>query len=381
MGDEIDLLFKTAMDNDRDENSSINVMTEYSSPEDREIAEIADALRVRIKIIGCGGGGSNTISRMSRIGIEGADLVAINTDAAHLYNITSKGKLLIGKRRTGGRGAGASPVVGEEAAMADLPRIQTLVAKNDITFVTCGLGGGTGTGSAPIIAKCAKDAGSLVISIVTLPFNAEGSIRMENALRGLEKVSQYSDTVIAIPNDKLLKEVPKRPIEEAFGYADSVLSEAIKGITELITKTGIINLDYADIKTIMKDGGVAMIGIGTSNGGQDRVLQAVNDAIKSPLVEADISEARNCLIRVIGGPNMTVSEAETAMSEIQKKIDHDARIIWGANVNEDMGDEIKVLVLITGVKSPYMISGKTQARNLGKMFSPYSNDEGLEMVS
>jgi cell division protein FtsZ len=204
---------------------------------------------------------------------------------------------------------------------------------------------------------------------------------MENALRGLEKVSQYSDTVIAIPNDKLLKEVPKRPIEEAFGYADSVLSEAIKGITELITKTGIINLDYADIKTIMKDGGVAMIGIGTSNGGQDRVLQAVNDAIKSPLVEADISEARNCLIRVIGGPNMTVSEAETAMSEIQKKIDQDARIIWGANVNDNMGDEIKVLVLITGVKSPYMISGKTQARNLGRMFSPYSSEEGLEMVS
>jgi cell division protein FtsZ len=381
MGDEIDLLFKTAMDEDINENNSKNVLGEYSSPEDREIAEIADSLRVRIKIIGCGGGGSNTINRMSRIGIDGADLVAINTDAAHLLTIKSKGKLLIGKRRTGGRGTGASPVVGEEAAMEDLPRIQNMVAKNDITFVTCGLGGGTGTGSAPIIAKCAKDAGSLVISVVTLPFSAEGSIRMENALRGLEKVSQYSDTVIAIPNDKLLKEVPKRPIEEAFGYADSVLSEAIKGITELITKTGIINLDYADIKTIMKDGGVAMIGIGTSNGGQDRVLQAVNDAIKSPLVEADISEARNCLIRVIGGPNMTVSEAETAMSEIQKKIDQDARIIWGANVNENMGDEIKVLVLITGVKSPYMISGKTQARNLGKMFSPYSSEEGLEMVS
>ncbi len=288
--------------------------------------------------------------------------------------------MLIGKKRTRGLGTGAIPQIGEEAAMEDLPAIQKLVQRTDIAFVTCGLGGGTGTGSAPIVAKSAKDAGSLVISIVTLPFTAEGRIRMENAAAGLEKISQYSDTVIAIPNDKLLKEVPKKPITEAFEYADSVLSEAMKGITELITKTGLINLDYADIRTIMKDGGVAMIGIGEAAGGSNRVMSAVNDAITSPLVEADISDAKNCLIRVIGGPSMTVSEAENAMAEIQKRINRDARIIWGANVDPEMGDRIRVLVLLTGVKSPYMISGSNEARNIRKLLGDISEDSGIDMV-
>ena len=282
--------------------------------------------------------------------------------------------------RTRGLGTGAIPKIGEEAAIEDLPQIQKLVQRTDIAFITCGLGGGTGTGSAPIIAKAAKDAGSLVISIATLPFTAEGQIRMENAIAGLEKLSLYSDTVIAIPNDKLLKEVPKRPIQEAFQYADSVLSEAMKGITELITKTGLINLDYADIKTIMKDGGVAMVGIGEASGGGNRVLSAVNDAISSPLVEADITDAKNCLIRVIGGPNMTMSEAENAMSEIQKRIDKEARIIWGASIEPEMGDKIKVLVLLTGVKSPYMLSGRNEARNIRKLLGGFDEDLGIDMV-
>ncbi len=380
MGDIVDLLFKSAMDNVEAEKHVQSQDEEFLTPEDREIAEIANRLRVRIKIIGCGGGGSNTINRLAGEGIAGADLVAVNTDASHLSTIRTRYKMLIGKKRTRGLGTGAIPQIGEEAAMEDLPSIQKLVQRTDIAFVTCGLGGGTGTGSAPIVAKSAKDAGSLVISIVTLPFTAEGRIRMENAAAGLEKISQYSDTVIAIPNDKLLKEVPKKPITEAFEYADSVLSEAMKGITELITKTGLINLDYADIRTIMKDGGVAMIGIGEAAGGTNRVMSAVNDAITSPLVEADISDAKNCLIRVIGGPDMTVSEAENAMAEIQKRINKDARIIWGANVDPDMGDKIRVLVLLTGVKSPYMISGSNEARNIRKLLGDISEDSGIDMV-
>ncbi len=381
MVDIVDLLYRSAMENSQYVSSvqpSIN--DDFLSPEDREILEIANRLRVRIKIMGCGGGGSNTVNRLSNEGVDGAELVAINTDANHLTTIRSKHRMLIGKKRTRGLGTGAIPKIGEEAAVEDLPQIQKLVQRTDIAFITCGLGGGTGTGSAPIIAKAAKDAGSLVISIVTLPFSAEGHIRMENAISGLEKLSQYSDTVIAIPNDKLLKEVPKRPIQEAFQYADSVLSEAMKGITELITKTGLINLDYADIKTIMQDGGVAMIGIGEAAGGSNRVLSAVNDAISSPLVEADISDAKNCLIRVIGGPDMTVSEAENAMAEIQKRIDKDARIIWGASIDPDMGDNIKVLVLLTGVKSPYMISGRNEARNIRKLLGGFDEDIGIDMV-
>lgn len=381
MVDIVDLLYKSAMENAEPVTTVEPSMDDdFLSPEDREILEIANKLRVRIKIMGCGGGGSNTINRLFNEGVEGAELVAINTDANHLTTIRSKHRMLIGKKRTRGLGTGAVPKIGEEAAVEDLPQIQKLVQRTDIAFVTCGLGGGTGTGSAPVIAKAAHDAGSLVISIVTLPFSAEGHIRMENAISGLEKLSLYSDTVIAIPNDKLLQEVPKRPIQEAFQYADSVLSEAMKGITEMITKTGLINLDYADVKTIMKDGGVAMVGIGESSSGNNRVLSAVEDAISSPLVEADITDAKSCLIRVIGGSTMTMSEAENAMAEIQKKIDKDAQIIWGASIEPDMGSNIKVLVLLTGVKSPYMISGRNDAKSIRKLLGVYDDDMGIDMV-
>lgn len=382
MDDIVDLLFKSATANSTDQGYEDNdFMFGSSSPEDAEIANVARQLRVRINILGCGGAGSNTISRLHKEHVSGADLTALNTDASHLYYITAPNKLLIGERSTLGRGTGAQPLLGEKAAMEDISKIQKMVSRTDICFITCGLGGGTGTGSAPIIAKAAKEAGSLVISVVTLPFTAEGPVRMSNAILGLEKLSQYSDTVIAIPNDKLLQAVPKKPLEEAFEYADSVLSEAIKGITEMITKTGLINLDYADIKTIMKDGGVAMIGMGESRGGNDRVLLSLDDAISSPLVEADISQAKNCLIRVIGGPDMTVSEAEKAMSEIQKRIDKDARIIWGASIDQNYGDKIKVLILLTGVRSPYMLSGRNDAKRLGRLMGGYVDDIGIDMIS
>ena len=367
MSDILDILYRSAMENSVDSGAKNEDQGDFSAPEDLEILEVARSLGVSIKIIGCGGGGSNTISRIYSEGLEGAKLIAINTDANHLYTVGAEKKILIGAKRTRGLGTGAIPQIGEEAANEDLTRIQKLVQKTDIAFVTCGLGGGTGTGAAPIVAKCAKNAGALVISIVTLPFSAEGHIRMDNALSGLEKLSKYSDTVIAIPNDKLLKEVPKKPIQEAFQYADKVLSAAMKGITELITDTGLINLDYADIKAIMKDGGTAMIGIGEASGGTNRVLAALNDAISSPLVEADISDAKNCLIRVVGGPSMTVGEAEAAMKEIQEKINPDARIIWGANVDERMGDRIRVLVLLTGVKSDYMMSGEDETQKIRQL--------------
>ena len=374
MSDILDLLYRSAVENSANRGNEVSDPVEESAPEDMEILEVANNLGVSIKIIGCGGGGSNTIDRIYKEGLDGAKLIALNTDAAHLYTIGADRKILIGTKRVKGLGAGATPQIGEEAAMEDLARIQKLVQKTDIAFITCGLGGGTGTGAAPVVAKCAKSAGALVISIVTLPFTAEGHIRMDNAINGLERLSKYSDTVIAIPNDKLLKEVPKKPIREAFMYADKVLSAAMKGITELITNTGLINLDYADVKTIMKDGGTAMIGIGEAAGGINRVLAALNDAISSPLIEADISDAKNCLIRVVGGPTMTVSEAEAAMKEIQEKIDPDARIIWGANVEENMGDRIRVLVLLTGVKSPYMMSGEEQTGEIRKLMV---GDEGM----
>ncbi|MCL4438353.1 MAG: cell division protein FtsZ [Candidatus Thermoplasmatota archaeon] len=380
MSDILDVLYRSAMENSVERGNDQANQSDFSAPEDLEILEVARNLGVSIKIIGCGGGGSNTVSRIHSEGLEGARLIAINTDANHLYTVGSEKKILIGAKRTRGLGTGAIPQIGEEAANEDLTRIQKLVQKTDIAFITCGLGGGTGTGAAPIVAKCAKNAGALVISIVTLPFTAEGHIRMDNALSGLEKLSKYSDTVIAIPNDKLLKEVPKKPIQEAFQYADKVLSAAMKGITELITDTGLINLDYADIKAIMKDGGTAMIGIGEASGGTNRVLAALNDAISSPLVEADISDAKNCLIRVVGGPSMTVGEAEAAMKEIQEKIDPDARIIWGANVDEKMGERIRVLVLLTGVKSPYMMSGEDETQKIRQLLAGNEGVPDIDII-
>ncbi len=260
MVDSVGLLVRSAEDGSPGE---VQASENYVSPEEREIEEIANRLRVRIKIIGCGGAGSNTISRLAEEGVTGADLIAINTDASHLLEINAPKKMLIGKNKTrGGLGTGAIPSIGEEAAIEDLPNIQKIVQRCDIVFVTCGLGGGTGTGAAPVVAKAAKDANALVISTVTLPFTSEGGrIRMENALQGLEKLSQYSDTLIAIPNDLLLKHVPKKPLDEAFAFSDRFLGEAMKGLTEMITQTGgEINIDYADVKTVMKDGGVASSG-------------------------------------------------------------------------------------------------------------------------
>ncbi|MCL4341743.1 MAG: cell division protein FtsZ [Candidatus Thermoplasmatota archaeon] len=381
MSDILDMLYRSALEKKEENAAAGENPSETLSPEDLEILEVAKTLGVTIKIIGCGGGGSNTINRIYSEGLSGAKLVALNTDANHLYTVGADKKILIGAKRTRGLGTGAIPQIGEEAANEDLSRIQKLVQKTDIAFITCGLGGGTGTGAAPIVAKSAKSAGALVISIVTLPFSAEGHIRMDNALSGLDRLSRYSDTVIAIPNDKLLKEVPKKPIQEAFLYADKVLSAAMKGITELITDTGLINLDYADIKAIMKDGGNAMIGIGESAGGPNRVLAALNDAISSPLIEADISDAKNCLIRVVGGPSMTVSEAEAAMKDIQEKIDPDARIIWGANVEERMGDRIKVLILLTGVKSPYIMSGNDETSKIRQLLRGNDMDPDIDLIS
>lgn len=352
-----------------------------AAPEDQRIAEVASKQKVRIKIIGCGGGGCNTVERLNFTGVKGAELIAVNTDAKHLVSLGTRKKMLIGRNLMGGDGTGAEPKIGENCALEDIIPIQKMTYGTDITFITCGLGGGTGTGASPVIAKSAKDAGSTVISIVTLPFKSEGELRLENALNGLEKLAQYSDTVIAIPNDRLLEEVPGLSIETAFQYADSLLGETIKGMTELITLTGIVNVDYADVKTVMKDGGVAMVGTGESSIGEDRILRAINDALKSRLVEADISDARNCIVRVMGGVDMTVSEVESATNEIQKRINPNARIIMGLSVEKYYNNKVRVLVLLTGVKSPYMLANRAEVKQLRKIFAGSEIEEEIDIVS
>jgi len=333
------------------------------SSDDDELEKVLMGLKVSIKIFGCGGAGCNTVNRLVEEGINGVDIFAANTDAQHLLTVHSPRKILMGRRVTRGLGAGALPQVGEEAARESEDAIKAAVQGADIVFITCGLGGGTGTGSAPVIAKMARDQGALTIAVVTMPFKAEGSIRTQNAEYGLDHLASVADTVIVIPNDRLLELVPKLSLNSAFKIADEVLMNAIKGITDIITKPGLVNLDFNDLRTIMKSGGVAMIGIGTSGPeDDDRANTAVTSAINSPLLEADITNASGALINVTGGPDMTVTEAEKVVDVIHERINPNARIIWGASVDPDLEKTIHVMVVITGVKSKQIMGRNAQRR-------------------
>lgn len=324
----------------------------------RELEEILSGLTTNIKVVGCGGAGTNTLERCFEAKIYGAELIAINTDAQHLLHARVPHKILIGKHVTKGLGAGSMPEKGREAALESEGEIKKVLEGADIVFITCGLGGGTGTGSAPVIAKIAKEIGALTLAVVTMPFSVEGRIRRENAEMGLSRLKDVCDTVIVIPNDKLLEFVPRLPLNKAFKVADEILMRSIKGITEMITKPGLINLDFADLKTIMLKGGVAMIGLGESDS-ENRAIEAVNEALTSPLLDVDISEATAALINVIGGEDMTIKEAEGVVEEVYSRINPDATIIWGAGIDKDIKGVIKVMIVLTGVKSKQILGPST----------------------
>jgi cell division protein FtsZ len=326
-------------------------MDPNQSPDDAELEKILESLRVNIKIFGCGGGGSNTVNRLVESGISGADLFALNTDAAHLLNVHAPNKILIGRRCTRGLGAGAEPHIGEEAAKEAEDELRMHISGADIVFVTCGLGGGTGTGSAPFVAKLAKDAGCLVLAVVTMPFSVEGRNRTDNAEWGLNLLTKHADTVLLVPNDKLLEVAPKLPLDKAFKVADEVLMRSIKGITEIITKPGMVNLDFNDLKTIMSSGGLAMVGIGVSDDMENKAKSAVEAALSSPLLDVDTANATGALVSVVGGNDMSVSDAEKVVQITSDRINSGARIIWGASVDPTLEHEIRVMLVITGVTS------------------------------
>jgi cell division protein FtsZ len=326
---------------------------------DEQLLEILEELQTNITVFGCGGGGNNTINRMVEDGIHGANLIAANTDVQHLVKIKADIKILMGRNRTKGRGAGSLPQIGEESALESKSEILDVMKGSDMVFVTAGLGGGTGTGSAPVVAKAARDLGALTIAIVTTPFTAEGEVRRINAEAGLEKLREVADTVIVVPNDRLLEVVGKLPIKEAFKAADRALMQSVKGITELITKPGLVNLDFADVRTVMERGGVAMIGLGESDS-ENRAKDSVKEALKSPMLDVDISTANAALVNVTGGPDMSIEEAEGVVEEIYERIDPDARIIWGTSVDEELKGKIRTMIVVTGVRSP-QISGRSEA--------------------
>ena len=326
--------------------------------QDQDLALVLESLTTTIKVVGCGGAGTNTISRCFSEGINGAELIAVNTDAQHLLLTQSPYKILIGRHLTRGLGAGSLPQIGEEAAKESEQDIRDAIVPSDMVFVTCGLGGGTGTGCAPIVAQIAREAGALTIGVVTLPFSVEGKIRLDNAESGLRRLREVCDTVIVIPNDKLLDIVPNLALNAAFKVADEVLMRSIKGITEMITMPGLVNLDFADLKTVMKRGGVALIGLGEAEG-ENKAVDAITEALNSPLLEVDITEATGALVNVTGGNDMTLREAEKVIEEIYSKIDRNARIIWGTTIDPSMKKSIRAMLVITGVKSKQII-GPTQ---------------------
>ncbi|RQG94337.1 cell division protein FtsZ [Natrarchaeobius chitinivorans] len=318
---------------------------------DEELEDVLQDLQTDITVVGCGGAGGNTIDRMDEEGIHGAKLVAANTDVQHLVEIDADTKILMGEEKTGGRGAGSLPQVGEEAALESQQDIYEAIDGSDMVFVTAGLGGGTGTGSAPVVAKAAREAGALTISIVTTPFTAEGEVRRTNAEAGLERLRDVSDTVIVVPNDRLLDSVGKLPVRQAFKVSDEVLMRSVKGITELITKPGLVNLDFADVRTVMERGGVAMIGLGESDS-EAKAEDSVKTALRSPLLDVDISGASSALVNVTGGNDMSIEEAEGVVEEIYDRIDPDARIIWGTSIDETLEGSMRTMIVVTGVQSP-----------------------------
>lgn len=345
---------------------------------DAELEAILANQRTRIKVIGCGGGGNNTINRIAEVGIKGAETIAINTDAQDLLYTTADKKILIGRELTRGLGAGSNPRLGEEAAKEQELEIKKVIENSDMVFITCGLGGGTGTGSAPVVTQLAKKMGALTVAVVTLPFTMEGNKRWENAQIGLEKLEQVADTLIVIPNEKLLELCPDLPLHTAFKVADEILTNAVKGIAELVTRAGLVNLDFADIKAIMADGGVALIGVGESDT-EDRATDAVQKAIDNPILDVDITGATGALINVAGGEDMTLDEARKVVESVAQHVDPDAKIIWGAQIYKDLQKTVRVMLVITGVKSDQIL-GKTDSTKDRKK-KEIENELGIEFMN
>jgi cell division protein FtsZ len=318
---------------------------------DEELQELLASRIPTISVIGCGGAGGNTISRMSQEGLSNTTLIALNTDAQQLYDVTADTRLLIGEPHTTGLGAGAKPWVGTDAAKQSAEDIRESLTDSDMVFVTAGLGGGTGTGAAPVVANIAQELEALTVAVVTMPFTVEGRLRREVAESGLRRLRGAADTVIVIPNDRLLTAAGDLPIQQAFKVADEVLLRSVKGIVELVTRTGVVNLDFADVETVMGDGGMALIGLGESDS-EARARDSMHDAIRSPLLDVDLNNVTAALVNVSGGSTMSIEEAESVVSLLHDAIDPSARIVWGTSIDDSLDDVIRTLIIVTGVDSP-----------------------------
>jgi len=309
----------------------------------------------RILVLGVGGAGNNTVSRLMEMGVTGTECVAVNTDMQHLNATHATHKVLIGEKTTRGLGSGGNPEVGKAAIEESRRKVEDILTDVDVVFVTAGLGGGTGTGAAPVVAEIARRKGAIVVGVVTTPFRIEKG-RVECASRGLNEMRRQCDTVVVIDNNKLMELVPQLPLNEAFKVADQVLANMIKGVVETISAPSLINLDFADFKTIVRKGGMAVVGVGESDA-PNRAEEAVQNALRSPLLDVDYAGATGALIHVCGDNQMTIEEANRVGEIVTEMMDSNASVIWGARVNPSLDGVLRVTLVMTGVRSPDILGG------------------------
>ncbi|MHB9288552.1 cell division protein FtsZ [Halobacteriales archaeon Cl-PHB] len=336
----------------------VNEALERDEQEQQQMDDVDGFGDPRIVIVGCGGAGNNTVNRLYNIGVEGAETVAINTDKQHLKMIEADTKILVGKSLTNGLGAGGDPSMGERATEMAQGTIKEVLGDADLVFVTAGMGGGTGTGAAPVVSNIAKEQGAIVVGMVSTPFNVERA-RTVKAEEGLERLREEADSIIVLDNNRLLDYVPNLPIGKAFSVMDQIIAETVKGISETITQPSLINLDYADMTSIMNQGGVAVMLVGETQD-KNKTEEVVKDAMNHPLLDVDYRGASGGLVHITGGPDLTLKEAEGIAQNITDRLEASANVIWGARIQEEYKGKVRVMAIMTGVQSAQVLGPTTQ---------------------
>ena len=336
----------------------VNEALERDEQEQQQMDDVDGFGDPRIVIIGCGGAGNNTVNRLYNIGVDGAETIAINTDKQHLQMIEADTKILVGKSLTNGLGAGGDPNMGERATEMAQGTMKEVLGDADLVFVTAGMGGGTGTGAAPVVSKIAKEQGAIVVGMVSTPFNVERA-RTVKAEEGLERLREEADSIIVLDNNRLLDYVPNLPIGKAFSVMDQIIAETVKGISETITQPSLINLDYADMTSIMNQGGVAVMLVGETQD-KNKTEEVVKDAMNHPLLDVDYRGASGGLVHITGGPDLTLQEAEGIAQNITNRLEASANVIWGARIQEEYKGKVRVMAIMTGVQSAQVLGPTTQ---------------------
>ncbi|MFC7131790.1 MULTISPECIES: cell division protein FtsZ [Salinibaculum] len=336
----------------------VNEALQRDEEEQKQMDDVDGFGDPRIVIIGCGGAGNNTVNRLYNIGVDGAETIAINTDKQHLKMIEADTKILVGKSLTNGLGAGGDPSMGERATEMAQGTIKEVLGDADLVFVTAGMGGGTGTGAAPVVSKIAKEQGAIVVGMVSTPFNVERA-RTVKAEEGLERLRDEADSIIVLDNNRLLDYVPNLPIGKAFSVMDQIIAETVKGISETITQPSLINLDYADMTSIMNQGGVAVMLVGETQD-KNKTEEVVKDAMNHPLLDVDYRGASGGLVHITGGPDLTLQEAEGIAQNITDRLEADANVIWGARIQQEYKGKVRVMAIMTGVQSAQVLGPTTQ---------------------